>query len=343
MVRVSAGIGYALTEAMTRVIAVCRKKSSDRWRPAPGNSRRSDPDGAGTGTGRRHGGRRHRGGNRPAYSSATVPGRAAIAGHLLGIAAGKPPWPDIDPGKALPWMEAKTGHAPGRSASRLRYARRSPLKVSVITGGPGVGKTDDRQLDPAHPVRQERRYPAVRADRSRREADERGHRVRGQDDPPPARGRPQERRVPARCGHPLDCGLLVVDETSDGGRHADAGAACGGPRRSCTADRGRCRSAALGGGRARFWPTSSPSGAVPVVRLTEVFRQAAQSRIVTTATGSTGARSPDLSGPRATATSISCRPRIPRRRPLGSLSWSRPASRNASGSMPCRTSRCCAR
>ena len=33
----------------------------------------------------------------------------AIAGRLLGIAAGNLSWPDIDPGKALPWAERKTG------------------------------------------------------------------------------------------------------------------------------------------------------------------------------------------------------------------------------------------
>ena len=39
------------------------------------------------------------------------------------------------------------------------------------------------------------------------------------------------------------------------------------------------------------------SGAVPVVRLTEVFRQAARSRIVTTAHGINRGAIPDLSRP----------------------------------------------
>ena len=46
----------------------------------------------------------------------------AIAGRLLGIAFGNLPWPDIDPGKALPWVERKTGLAlaprPGRRGTR---------------------------------------------------------------------------------------------------------------------------------------------------------------------------------------------------------------------------------
>ena len=64
----------------------------------------------------------------------------AIAGRLLEIASGKLPWALIEPDKALPWVEGKTGLAlaPGQ-AEAVRTALSS--KVSVITGGPGVGKT----------------------------------------------------------------------------------------------------------------------------------------------------------------------------------------------------------
>ena len=64
----------------------------------------------------------------------------AIAERLLGIAAGKLPWPRIDVERALPWVERKSGLslAPGQSeAVRLALAS----KAVVITGGPGVGKT----------------------------------------------------------------------------------------------------------------------------------------------------------------------------------------------------------
>ena len=64
----------------------------------------------------------------------------AIAGRILDIAAGKPAWPRIDPDKALPWVERKTGLAlAGGQADAVRTALSS--RVSVITGGPGVGKT----------------------------------------------------------------------------------------------------------------------------------------------------------------------------------------------------------
>ena len=64
------------------------------------------------------------------------------------------------------------------------------------------------------------------------------------------------------------------------------------------------------------------SEAVPVVRLTEVFRQAARSRIVGSAHRINRGAIPDLSrGPRATATSISCRRTIRKRPPRESSTW----------------------
>src|SRR3954470_19300078 len=63
-----------------------------------------------------------------------------IAERLIQRAAGNPPWPEIALDKALPWVEQKTGKtlsASQREAVRLVLAS----KVTVITGGPGVGKT----------------------------------------------------------------------------------------------------------------------------------------------------------------------------------------------------------
>jgi exodeoxyribonuclease V alpha subunit len=59
------------------------------------------------------------------------------------------------------------------------------------------------------------------------------------------------------------------------------------------------------------------SGALPVTRLTEVFRQAASSRIITTAHAINGGAIPDLRAPADGAqqrTSISCPPKHPSRR-----------------------------
>jgi exodeoxyribonuclease V alpha subunit len=63
-----------------------------------------------------------------------------IAGRLKALAAGKPPWPLIDADKAIPWVEKRTQLALAESqiaAVRVALA----LKVLVVTGGPGVGKT----------------------------------------------------------------------------------------------------------------------------------------------------------------------------------------------------------
>ena len=63
-----------------------------------------------------------------------------IAERLMRLATGKPPWPWIDPDKALPWVEGRIGLALAESqVAAIRLALMS--KVLVMTGGPGVGKT----------------------------------------------------------------------------------------------------------------------------------------------------------------------------------------------------------
>ena len=64
----------------------------------------------------------------------------AIAEKLLALARAKLPWDSIDADKALPWIEQRIGIklAPSQDAA-VRLALAS--KVLVITGGPGVGKT----------------------------------------------------------------------------------------------------------------------------------------------------------------------------------------------------------
>src|SRR3954462_2093082 len=63
-----------------------------------------------------------------------------IAERLMRLASGKLPWPWIDPDKALPWVEKQMGLALAKSqVTAIRLALVS--KVLVMTGGPGVGKT----------------------------------------------------------------------------------------------------------------------------------------------------------------------------------------------------------
>src|SRR5438132_640881 len=63
-----------------------------------------------------------------------------IAERLTRLANGPLPWPWIDPDKALPWAEKHIGLALAESqVAAIRLALTS--KALVMTGGPGVGKT----------------------------------------------------------------------------------------------------------------------------------------------------------------------------------------------------------
>src|SRR5208337_5039395 len=64
----------------------------------------------------------------------------AIGDRLSTLVRGKSAWPAIDAGKAIPWIEAKTGFALAESQKQAVQLALSS-KVLVITGGPGTGKT----------------------------------------------------------------------------------------------------------------------------------------------------------------------------------------------------------
>ena len=219
----------------------------------------------------------------------------AIAGRLLGIAAGNLPWPDIDPGKALPWVEGKTelALAPGQ-ADAVRAALSS--KVSVITGGPGVGKTTivDAILRVLSAKGVDILLCAPTGRAAKRMSEATGfeaktiHRLLEVD--------PRTGGFRRDADNPLDCGLLVVDETSMVDvmlMRALLAAVSDGAALLIVGDVDQLPSVGPG----QVLADIIPSGAVPVVRLTEVFRQAAQSRIVTTAHGINRGAIPDLSRP----------------------------------------------
>ena len=65
---------------------------------------------------------------------------AGVAGHLRRLLQGPPPWGAVDAEKAIPWVEAITGL---RLSESQHDAVATVLdgKVTVLTGGPGVGKT----------------------------------------------------------------------------------------------------------------------------------------------------------------------------------------------------------
>ena len=63
-----------------------------------------------------------------------------VAERLTRLANRPLPWPWIDPDKALPWVEERIGFGLAKSqVAAIRLALIS--KVLVMTGGPGVGKT----------------------------------------------------------------------------------------------------------------------------------------------------------------------------------------------------------
>ena len=219
----------------------------------------------------------------------------AIAARLLALSRAPLPWDSIDADQALPWIEHRIGLelAPSqKTAVRLALAS----KVLVITGGPGVGKTTILnavfRILAAKTVKRLLCAPTGRAAKRLSETTGQAattiHRLLEVD--------PKAGGFKRNVEHPLDCDLLVVDETSMVDvllMHALLKAVPG-------------RAALLVVGDIDQLPSVGPgqiladiitSGAVPVVRLTEVFRQAAQSRIITSAHRINHGSLPDLGKP----------------------------------------------
>jgi exodeoxyribonuclease V alpha subunit len=205
----------------------------------------------------------------------------AIAERLIARAEGDLPWSAIDLDKAIPWVEAKTGKALAASQREaLRLVIRS--KVAVVTGGPGVGKTtlldSFLRILVAKGVRVLLAAPTGRA--AKRMTEQTGieaktiHRLLEID--------PKHGGFSRTEDNPLDCDLLVVDETS----MVDV------PLMNALTKAVPEHAALLLVGDVDQLPSVGPgqvladiiaSGRLPVARLTEVFRQAAESRIVVNA------------------------------------------------------------
>ena len=218
-----------------------------------------------------------------------------IAERLMRMINGVLPWPYIDPEKALPWIEKKTGLSLATSQiAAIRLALLS--KVLVITGGPGVGKTtivnSILRILAAKDVRILLCAPTGRAAKRMTEATgieaKTIHRLLEVD--------PKTGGFKRGEDHPLDCDLLVVDETS----MVDV------MLMQALLKAVPLEAALLIVGDIDQLPSVGPgqvladiiaSGTVPVVRLTEVFRQAAQSRIIMAAHRINQGVIPDLSRP----------------------------------------------
>jgi exodeoxyribonuclease V alpha subunit len=215
-----------------------------------------------------------------------------IAARISGLAGGSPPWQPVDADRALPWVESRLGITLARlQAEALRVATRS--KFLVITGGPGVGKTtlmtSILSVLGARGVRMALCAPTGRA--AKRLAETTGleaktiHRLL-EVDPKTGGFRRQE-------SHPLECDLLVVDETS----MVDV------PLMFALLRAVPPRAAVILVGDVDQLPSVGPgqvladiidSQRVAVVRLTEVFRQASESRIIVNAHRINAGEMPEL-------------------------------------------------
>lgn len=206
--------------------------------------------------------------------------KATCQGLLRLLRSQRRPLP-VDPDRALSdyEREAKIGLAP-RQAEAVRRALVEPLLV--ITGGPGVGKTTIVRGIVSTFLRCRQRValaaPTGRAAKRLQESTGQPastlHRL--------LEWRPAEGRFGRNQSNPLDADLLVVDEASmiDVRLAADLLAAiAAGTRLVLVGDQDQLPSVGPG----TVLRDTIASGVVPVVRLDEIFRQAAQSLIVTNA------------------------------------------------------------
>lgn len=204
-----------------------------------------------------------------------------VANSVRKILSGEPPWGKIDVEKALPWVEEKTGLSLSQSQrDAVQLALTS--KALVITGGPGTGKTTlvnsilkilaAKQLDILLAA------PTGRAAKRMTETTGREaktiHRLLEFD--------PQSFGFKRGRDNPLEADLIVIDESSMVDlvlMNKLLAAVPDSAALMIVGDVDQLPSVGPGAVLADI----IASGSVPTVRLTEIFRQAATSKIIVNA------------------------------------------------------------
>ena len=201
-----------------------------------------------------------------------------VTAHILRLMDGDAPWSDMDLDKAIPWVEQKTDIALSES-QRVAVRKALQNKVLVITGGPGVGKTTlvNSILKIIEAKNAEILLCAPTGRAAKRLAESTGkeaktiHRLLEFD--------PKAGGFKRNGDNPLHADLIVVDESS----MIDIVLMNQLLRAICD------ETALLLVGDVDQLPSVGPgavlsdiinSGVVPTVRLTEIFRQAASSKII---------------------------------------------------------------
>jgi exodeoxyribonuclease V alpha subunit len=220
---------------------------------------------------------------------------SAVATGLRKLLDGRAANVEIDVPRALAWYEQQAGITLARQQAQAVTLALAG-KVSVITGGPGVGKTTIVRgvvsILARKGVRVALAAPTGRA--AKRLSDQAGmpastlHRL--------LEWRPAEGGFARNATRVLECDLLVVDEASmlDVRLAADLLAALApATRLVLVGDVDQLPSVGPG----RILRDIIDSGAVPTVRLTEIFRQAAASLIVTNAHRIHDGEMPELGAP----------------------------------------------